>query len=66
MKTKMGKNCIQDYSQAEAERFDAMHLALKKYNSALTEGLDPAMPNYGKEEMAAYSQYRELLIESEL
>jgi len=51
-----------DYSVDEKRIFDEMQAVLTEYNKQL-DGREPLpLPNYTDDEMAEYSQYREILL----
>lgn len=56
---------LEDYTQAEKQRFDEMLKVLKEYNARYGTKNELPMPNYTDAEMAEFSGYRELVIAKE-
>jgi hypothetical protein len=56
---------LEDYTQAEKQRFDEMLKVLKEYNARINTKSPMPMPPYTDDEMAEFSGYRELVIAKE-
>jgi hypothetical protein len=57
---------ITDFTKEQADHFDEMHRVLTEYNAKLDIDENTPMPSYSPDEVAAYSQYREILLESRI
>ena len=64
MKTVGGTITIKDFTPEQIRKFDEMHRILAEYNAKLCTPEEIPAPKYTPDEVAAYSQYRELLLES--
>jgi hypothetical protein len=65
MKT-IGTMTVEDFTLEQVTKFDEMHRVLTEYNAKLCTPEEIPAPKYTPDEVAAYSQYRELLLESRI
>ena len=65
MKT-IGTMTVRDFTPEQVAIFDEMHRVLTEYNAKLDIDENTPLPNYSQDEVAAYSQYREILLESRI
>jgi len=57
---------ITDFTEEQVDHFDEMHRVLTEYNAKLDIDENTPLPNYSPDEVAKYSQYREILLESKI
>ncbi len=62
------RRSLADYSAEEVEFLDHMHKVLTDFNAAVPEDYDSELnfPDYTEDERAAYSHFRQLLIQERL